>query len=296
VPVTASTQGSLRYLPIDGRPQRMTLGLRPLDLDDWLDVDDQYAADLDEKRRLLRDRHSRVVAHRPAGDAGSAETLALISGWLAQHHPGLAAPPDSRLHPIDAAGRLVQEDLCLLVREAAGWVLGAASVCFPSRWDLAAKIGRSVSQIHGPVPDYAQIEAAVDQSMDRLSVERPRWRLNWTILPAPELHQPPAPSRTPPEAYPGLDGLWFRVERQTLRRLPVTGAVLFTIRTYRAPLAGIVADPVVAADLAATLRTVDPAHAGYKGWQQILDPLLADLAQLGDTRATRHGASNRPAG
>lgn len=37
-------------------------------------------------------------------------------------------------------------------------------------------------QVHTPVPKYAEhIGAAVDTTLQRLSVDRPMWRSNWTF-------------------------------------------------------------------------------------------------------------------
>lgn len=77
--------------------------------------------------------------------------------------------------------------------------------------------------------------------------------------------------------------LWLRVERQTLRRLPRSGDVLFTIRTYVEPL-GAALDAPAAHALAARIREMPPATAQYKGIEPIRAPLLAYL----DQRA-RHG-------
>ncbi len=269
------------YLPFDGRPHRLTLGLRRLDLAHWLEIDAHRDVELAHKQTLLAARHADVVAHVPAGKAGSAEALAVVQHWLAEHRPDLPRDADPLLHPVDAAGRLVQEDLCVMVRETAGWTLAAASVCFPSRWRLADKIGRTTEQIHEPVPGYASIAGPVDGALDRLTEQRPLWRLNWTLLSDPALFQ--LPDGRAARRYPGLDGLTLRVERQTLRRLPASGAVLFTIRTHRSCLAEALAAPGAAGALAETLRTVDPAHAAYKGWTGWLDPLLAALDQA-DTR------------
>ena len=63
-------------------------------------------------------------------------------------------------------------------------------------------------------------------------------RFNWTIHDRPDLFQPTGGARRAHEVPPARYGesLWLRVERQTLRRLPRAGDVLFTIRTYRTPL------------------------------------------------------------
>ena len=262
---------------VDGRPLRLTLGLRRLDLDRWLDVDGDYVSEMAEKHRLLTERRADVLAHVPAGLDGSSETLRLVTEWMTLHHPHTAPPVPRGLHPIDQAGRLVQEDLCVLTNLDGRWVLTAASVCFPSRWRLADKIGVSVATIHDPVPDYhTTIGSVVDTTLDRLRSDRPVWRLNWTILDDAALFQPANDHRGrsgPVEPA----GLTFRVERQTLRRLPTSRNILFTIRTYRHRLVDVMARPQRAADLAATLRTCPEAMAAYKGWTGMLPALLNRL-------------------
>lgn len=267
----------LPYDPVDGRPLRMGLGLRALDVEEWLEVDQDRDADLAAKRRLLAERHGEVVAHLPPGIDAAQESLDLVVAWMDRHHPGLAGSPDPALHPVDAAGRLVQEDVCVLTHDGDVWRLTAASVCSPSRWALADKIGASVGAIHDPVPDYHQtIGSLVDRSLDRLEPRRPLWRLNWTILDDPAAFLPSAAARGGAGAAEPTT-LTFRLERQTLRRLPRTGGVLFTIRTYRVPLRDVVAAPDRARDLAATLRTATPALAEYKGWTEMLAPLIDTL-------------------
>lgn len=274
-------------LPIDGKPMRMSLGLRTLDLSDWLDVDPHYAADLTEKSRLLREHHGDVVAHVPSGAAGARETLDLVTEWMHVNHPGLANDPPAGLHPVDAAGRLVQEDLCVMTQQAGAWRLSAASVCFPSRWSLREKVGTTLGAIHDPVPGYHDtIGAVVDRSLDRLEVARPLWRLNWSILDDPALFQPVGKSGSRPGSR-SIDELTFRVERQTLRRLPRTGAVLFTIRTYRHRLEDVTRDRARARDLAATLRTCPADLADYKGWTHLLPSLIDTLETDTDARPGR---------
>jgi hypothetical protein len=77
--------------------------------------------------------------------------------------------------------------------------------------------------------------------------------------------------------------VWLRVERQTLRRLPRTGAVLFTIRIHQERLAVLADDPEAAGALAASIRSMDEAFETYKGLAQVRDATLA----FADAIATR---------
>jgi dimethylamine monooxygenase subunit A len=271
------------------------MGLRPLALADWLEVDGWRAADLERKARLLEDHADEVCVSLPGSEVAAAELLAEVSGHLASFHPDVASTPvgpavrrvpsreGSRRHTIVEAALLVQEDLCLLEEREGAWVLAAACVCFPSRWSLAAKRGASLDEIHRPVPGYAEsLAVPVARLFDRLRPERPVGRLNWSILETPELFLP-APARERSEGEAGDPAsLWFRVERQTLRRLPRSGAVCFTIRTYVDPLGTmVVGHPERRAALAEALASMDEAAAGYKGLAWRRAAICAWLDDLG---------------
>jgi hypothetical protein len=251
------------------------MGLRPLDLDHWLEFDEHYHDELAQKAELLEGHYDVVVATEPAGDAASAELLEEVRAFLARHHPELPTTVDPNEHPLVAASRLVQEDLCVMINDD-GWRLRAACVCFPSRWELATKIGTTLEEIHAPVPHYDEALAGPTRGVfDRLRPERSFWRLNWTLLDSPALHQPRAARAAPSGA---LEDWYFRVERQTLRRLPATGAVVFTIRTYvtsAAELAGAEREFVPA--LLHAMESAPTDTQAYKGWTGVATRLRAAL-------------------
>jgi hypothetical protein len=259
------------YVPLDERGWRLAVGLRPLEPANWLEVDDLRDAELALKAELLAERRDVVVATRPGGDAPSAELLAEVQSWLATHHPELARSVDPGEHPVVAASRLIQEDLCVLVKSDA-WRLEAACVCFPSRWRLAAKIGATLDEIHGPVPGYGdELSRPTTSVFDRLRPERPYWRLNWTLLDDATLHQPEGARDT---VKGPVAGWFFRVERQTIRCLPETGAVVFTIRTYVQSLGDVMArHDGFATNLLRALDGAPPSTSAYKGWRGVADAL-----------------------
>lgn len=250
---------------IDGKRHRVTLGLRPLDPAVWLQFDDDFADEIALKRSLLERRPADVLSVSVGGAAAADELLEHLVNHLATFHPDRPRDPEPGVSALHAAALLVQEDLCLLTKDDEGWVLSAACVCFPSRWRLTDKMGASVAGIHAPVPGYAAISDPVDKFMDRLTVERPMWRTNWTLMDNDDLHQPDRPA-----TRVGNPGDWtFRVERQTLTRLPRTGAVVFTIRTYRRQLDALVADPDTAAALVTMVSNMGPEHREYRAWSDL---------------------------
>ncbi len=279
---TAATDARMKYVPIDGKPERLQIGARMLDLTQWLEVDAHYARDVAEKRRLMATVPAQVFAALPRGLAGSQEVQALVTAHLQDRFPALAdsmLADDPKQHPLVHAALKVQEDLCVMSLVDGEWILSAASVCFPNRWDLTAKIGRSLSGIHEPVPHYeAKIGAATNSLFHKLTVERPIWRLNWTIMDSPALHQPvpvPLPDALRINGSDLAENLWFRRERQTLRKLPQSGDILFTIRTYTDSLAAVARqDRDFRRNLAGTIAEFDQAMVDYKGWANIKERLL----------------------
>lgn len=235
------------------------MATRHLDATAWLLADDDRDRDLVRKAVLLDERHPEVFAalDTPAVRAASIEVLELVLEATGQD----TVPPE--LHPLDAAGRLVQEDLCVLVLRDGAPHLDAGSLCFPSYWRLADKLGRPLADVHGPVAHYAdELAARVDAFLARLRPDRPVWRRNWSI------HDDPTyflPDPTPPRDVEPPEGLWLRTERQTLRRLERADAVLFTIRTQQVPLSVLASRPDVARGIAAAIDAWSPEMQRYKG-------------------------------
>ncbi|RKS72698.1 uncharacterized protein DUF3445 [Motilibacter peucedani] len=264
-----------RYLPFEPGPHRHKVGTRTLDPAAWIELGPDTDAQLVEKRRVLDVHHDDAFAvltgpPGPGEDAvraASAELLEVLSAHLVATFPDryAAVPPAAGLHPLELAARLVPEDLCLHLPGDDGVLrLVAACVAFPSRWSLREKLGQAVGEIHSPVPGYdPAIRGPVDQLLDRLPPGRVLWRLNGSLLDDPALFQPAGPARHRGVRVP--EGVVLRTERQTLRRLPRTGAVVFTIRTFVDPLAVLADDPAACAQVAGWLRGLPGATAGYKG-------------------------------
>ena len=261
-----------RYQPyLDGAasPFRWRLGLRPLDLADWLDLDDDYTAMIEQKQRVMREHASTAFAVLDGVEAESIEIRDAIAAHLAARGEHRVPPVDTTLHPLDAAARLVQEDLVFLVEQDGRLVCGGGSVCFPNRWDLVSKIGRTMAEIHAPVAQLNDhLEEPIDRFFDRLTPERSYWRLGWGVLDTDELYQPTDGSAPPRPVDPEPAAHHLRVERETLRRMPGTHCVLFTIRTHLCRL-DEVPWPSDAAALADAIASMPDDIAEYKQLDQV---------------------------
>lgn len=299
VPLARDPPAETFYFPIETGPYRMAMGLTTVPISEWFEIDALYTVEIAERRRLLAaDRHA-MFGVTPGAEAACAETLASVMAHLTAHYPDWFQCDNGvlRYHltgevwdiaahdPLELAGRLVQEDLCVIEASPEGPRLSAAVLCFPSRWRLHEKLGRPLALVHEAVPFYAErLARPVDRFMARVGTGAVSARLNWSVLDDAALFQPSGkwreahdPSVTPENAG---ERLFLRVERQTLRRLPVTGAILFGIRVHVYPMTRV-AETGGAAVLAAAIRALPAATAHYKSLPAFQAALLDWLDRQG---------------
>jgi hypothetical protein len=240
---------------------RHRVGVKPLEVAKWFVTDADWEPTLAMKRELIADRRHEVVSFRDDCHDVAQEAAELVLTWAdkSTSRTGVDALVDAAL--------AVPDDLTVLRSVASGdaeqlpFVAGV--VCSPSRWRLADKIGHDMLAVHKPVALYAEhIGAAVDTTLTRLSPDKPVWRSNWTLEDHPALFQPFSPGR---QLVDHPSELWIRIERETLRRLPRTKGVLFTIRGFQEPLATYVQrGPEAISALRELVARLPDAVARYK--------------------------------
>ena len=166
-----------------------------------------------------------------------------------------------------------------------GYTLEAASLCFPSRWRLAEKLGHPMTVIHEPVPGFGdKLARPVDRFFDHLHADRPVWRVNWSVNDDPALFQPVRRGEADTDEMitdnNAGERLFIRCERQTLRRLPGTGWILFTIKTYVDPVSALQGRPDAARGLASALRELPDSTRRYKNIAPYQAALLSYLDRI----------------
>lgn len=288
------------HTPYDGSSKAFAIGLKPLELDRWLEVDGYFGAQLAEKHRLYAELPDKVFVEEIDTRDAQREVLELVETHMSQYHtptlaearalgtsgPGLLADV-----PLVTASLMTQDDLILMRRGDDGWRLAAGSLCFPSSWSLTEKFGKPLHHIHDPVPGFgtgtrpADIISRMFDNLQGQAVER----FNWSIQANDALYHPLsdrqriARSAGRQSNFPEGDinaHAFIRVERQTLRKLPVSRDILFTIRIYIDPLSVLArhSDRArIAAGFATQLGELDEAQLDYKGLIADRDRLMAYL-------------------
>jgi hypothetical protein len=263
-------------------------GLSPLDMAEWTVRDPDFDAQMARRRDVMSAHPEVVIASSHAGEEPGLELLSMLKA-----HLGLD-PEITQLEeycPFTAMGQLVAEDFCLLVPDTASgeYKLVSAILCFPSRWLLTEKMGRPLTAIHDPVPDYDDVLARrVNRVFEALHVDRPLVRVNWLVHAVPELFLPLGLSDKLMQEADPTGQIYLRTERQTLVRLPRTGAVAFGIKTSVTPIECLT--PEQSAGLMTALGGIEDEAIIYRAGSRLMGEAilrLAEQANVGDGEGSR---------
>lgn len=232
-------------LPYDPDTARPLPNIGPVPMSEWLLADEAYGAQMAERARLLDARRDAVLRLDPAARPAAEELLAAVLEFL-RGRPDFTVTgaevtrPDGvqvaldPADPLGTLGHLVQEDFCLLEKRGDEHVLTGAVLCFPSAWTLEQKFLMPLIRIHRPVAVYdADVAKRVQRLFDGIQPGRPLWRYNFLPYANPSLFQPRREEDPRDPARAGTVSMsYLRSERQTLWRLPRSGAVVFGIHTF----------------------------------------------------------------
>ncbi len=257
------------FTPWRAGPPRFAVGLKPIESTHWL-LPDTEAHTLPERTVLLRDRPATSVQEERALPAARAAAA------LAGKAMGLEDDPSSDGHPLWRLAHHVSDDLVLMIPGDEGWRVGAAVLTSPTFFSLPHAAGKTLHQLHAPVPDGDRLASRIARVFDHVRPGQVLERFNWTLQAGNDRYTPDgAPLRAramsaKPQAAGSL--LHIRVERQTITKLRESSAVLFTIRVCIDPVAALASEEKTA--LGAAWHGADETARGYKKWA-VLDHLVA---------------------
>ena len=293
----------MKHTPYDGSAHPFGIGLRPLDLENWIEVDENLPRYLHEKQQLMAAMPAEVWAADFSSESSQQEVLDMVVEHLLAQFPAVYSRSrniikikdigeidldDVTRPPLLTAAFLVQEDLVILRKESKGWHIVAGSVCFPSSWNLRDKIGKVMHDVHGPVPDFhegTRNAMMIERIFDNLLVNQPVERFNWSVYGDDTLYHGERVQEKIIRDDPANSRFFLRIEHQTLRKLPLTGDILFTIRIHIDPLSAL-EHRADRAELAGSfLNVIDdmkPEHLAYKRLDQNGDDLRAELIKIRD--------------
>lgn len=206
--------------------------------------------------------------------------------------------------PLVAIALLASEDFLLLLPEVCepdgglAYSLKAGALLFPNGWSLrsrfhtplpaleeskaleqwekdrqrsleAARLGKTPYEIHhGHVSHYMEHFARrVDRFFSQMRPGMSAWRRNWSLKMSPELflHSDAPRVRMPlSTAENWADHGYLRSEQQAFTKLPNSGAVVFSIKTYVWKLSELVKCPLALHALIVASDNLPPGMVAYR--------------------------------
>lgn len=240
--------------------------MKPIDPANWITPDTEADDWLPQKRELMAHSWSAVCAWTPGSDEAVAEAAGMVRSDPAFRPTGVQYP--SRL---GAAAASFSDDFCVMIPNGESFIFAAGCVCAPTFWLLDDVIACTLGEVHGPIPGG---DPGLSQRIARiffaLQPDTVLERFNWTVQLDGERFTPSSEpmkrelAKLSPED--SARRLFLRVERQTVRKLPKTGAVLFTIRVCVDPLVPILEDKSLRKAFEQSWNQTHPDLASYKGW------------------------------
>jgi hypothetical protein len=246
-----------RYFPV--KPgSRLQAGLLRLGTDFGNGVMDQRFFQFDaqrehfmaEKRALDRTGKPRYARHGWLAETAAQKrahevVLAWMHETLAREYPErmpLGRPDESYLSPYDAIVRNLQEDVAVVQRTSAVTdELSMVHVSFPGAWRSDQVLGKSFLAIHGPVPGFADEQAAAASMVSAMVDRGPYVRFVWSACADDFLdHHPDHGQRASWDDGPSQG--FLRLERQITVPFPAVEASIFLIRVYIYPFSSLSAE------------------------------------------------------
>lgn len=265
------------YLPEHGQTSVLRLGFEHCTPDSWISPASDLGSFHTHKRELAGSRCDECFAET-VGSAGAQRELhefllqhlisntalgyKLVGRRLVHKEEGLEWELDGK--HLWQASLWVPEDICLLQKSAHDYRMTAASVCSPSNWILREKIGQTLDSIHEPVPNYQSVLGErVNRFLDGMRSGRILLRYNWSIQPGNELFW--RDDLSPTLADAAAKSLYWRIERQTFIRLPLSGAIVFGIRIFLHSFASLRGIAGFEHSVTRLLEQLPAAEKRYKG-------------------------------
>ncbi|KAJ4994071.1 hypothetical protein SVAN01_00548 [Stagonosporopsis vannaccii] len=252
----------------------MTMAIENTTLSDLITMDKTYQSRIALRRDLIATQHHEVIGHNPRASPAVHELYTwLTQTYLPTRFPTIytATPtglfntttaetlprtPSSTTHALELLGSHIDTEFLVLLpstnaQDAGKYRLEAFVTCFPSGFRTRSKLGLLLAAIHGPVPHYAQkLEKSMDRFFAALEVGKIVKRWNWTVSTSGDWFCVAGNHASEEEVRGGkskeeqeggqqkvdLRTTFVRCERQTLHRLPGSGAVVFAFKTYQYPI------------------------------------------------------------
>lgn len=287
------------HIPRDKSANKFS-ALTKLEPDWWLEVENTYVARVKERQELYKLHTNKVLDYLPGSELVCKELMEMCLLFYCARYPTyFQLSPDKStfhnrlldtvtaiksMHPLRVLLNNVPEDFAIVLRneEDGMYYFRAGVVCSSLGWNVSTKIGLQLKDIHKPIPDYKEkMSFSMDRYFTKMPTNAPIQRGSWGLEIGTPLFMPPG---DPHEQYrmKQKEGLTIeecnlRVDWQTLRRLPLSGGVVFNFKALFTPVREFRDEPYVPALLLKLLQEGKQNLMEYKGTWHVEHACIPEL-------------------
>lgn len=259
-----------------------------LEPDWWLELEHTYAENIKHREGLFEKYGPMMLQNLPGSEIATKELMEMCLQFLAARYPQyfrldtenmmfhnaiLHTQTDIRaMEPLHVMLHNVPEDFAIMLRDPDTGIYSfrAGIICSSLGWNLGSKIGLKLHEIHKPIPDYKE---KMQFSMDRYFAKKPTdkaiQRGSWGLEIDKPLFMPPNDPheklREAQDPTHTVDRCHLRVDWQTLRRLPLSAAVVFNFKALFTPVSEFRDEPYIPTLLLKVLKEGKKSLMEYKG-------------------------------
>ncbi|KAF2197453.1 hypothetical protein GQ43DRAFT_203916 [Delitschia confertaspora ATCC 74209] len=298
-----------KALPRPYRPFRwayhQTMSILKMEPDWWLELENTYMKRIKQRQGLFAKHGKGVLQALPGSELVCKELMEMAVQFLCARYPQyfrldkekmvlynsiLNTETDiKRTAPLHVLLNNVPEDFAIMLRDpdTGHYCFRAGVICSALGWNVDSKIGLKLHEIHAPIPDYKEkMQFSMDRYFSRLHTDKPIQRASWGLEVDQPLYMPPGDPhekhRDVQHSDLEISRCHLRVDWQTLRRLPLSGAIVFNFKALFTPVESFRDEPYVPALVLKILKEGKKTLMDYKStWhtEHVVIPQLEKYAR-----------------
>lgn len=278
----------------------LALALTKLEPEWWLEIENTYTSRIKERQDLFKEHGKCVLDYLPGSELACKELMEMCLQFYCARFPTyFSLSADKKLfhnailhtetdltstHPLHVLLDNVPEDFAIVLRnEGDGmYYFRAGVICSSLGWNVGTKIGMQLKEIHKPIPDYKEkMSFSMDRYFSKMPTNSPIQRGSWGLEVGTPLYMPPGhPHEKLRESQKEdltIEECHLRVDWQTLRRLPLSAAIVFNFKAVFTPVQEFRDEPCIPSLLLKILKEGKKNLMEYKNTWHVEHVCIPEL-------------------
>ncbi|KAI1852726.1 hypothetical protein JX266_002267 [Neoarthrinium moseri] len=273
-----------------------TMSLMKMESDYWIELEHNYFTRMKQRIDIWEQHGERIMFEAPGSELASRELMEMVLQNICIKYPHYFQLEENNtilrnrlldtsivigsMPALEVLYRTIPEDFAVMCRneEDGMYYLRSAMVCSSVGWNIGLHKNKILRKIHDAVPQWEEKMAfSVDRWFTKLPTDAPVQRGSWGIEDweaffCPEDH--PRSAFHDNASACKVEDLQLRCDWQTLRRLPISGAVVFNFKAVFTPLVELAKEPYVPALLHRVITQGQRELISYK-----MEPHVKQVAE-----------------